>query len=88
MYDKVGTTGFVIADPASIIYEGFEKMKLNIKKLKIINNSTKPQRVHILPPTSSFFRIHFNKKGNLAPGVSEEVSVHFSPNEYKYSTEC
>lgn len=83
MFDKVGSTGFVKAEPEAVYYEGFEKMKLNIKKLKIINNSTKPQRVHILPPTTAFFKIHFNKKGSLAPGIAEEVSIHFFPNDYK-----
>ncbi len=71
------------AEPEAVYYAGFEKMKLNIKKLKIINNSTKSQRIHILPPTSPFFKIHCNKKGSLAPGIAEEVSIHFYPNEYK-----
>ena len=77
-------TGFIIADPGCIMYEGYETMKLNIKKLKIINNSTKAQRVNILPPSSPFFRVHFNKKGSLAPGIPEEVAVHFAPNEYRF----
>jgi hypothetical protein len=80
----VEKTGFIIADPGCIMYEGYETMKLNIKKLKIINNSTKAQRVNILPPSSPFFRVHFNKKGSLAPGIPEEVAVHFAPNEYRF----
>jgi hypothetical protein len=82
-YTVIGNTGYVIADPDTLVYEGFETMKLNIKKLRIINNSTKGQRVHILPPASPFFRVHFNKKGHLAPGMPEEIAVHFSPNDYR-----
>lgn len=83
MYDRVGTNEYVIVEPKVVMFEGFETMKLNLKKLKIINNSTKMQRVHILPPGSPFFRIHYSKKGSLAPGIAEEIAIHFCPNEYK-----
>ena len=83
-FDKIGTNDFIITSPSIIKFEGFETMKLNIKTLKIINNSTKIQRVHILPPGSAFFRLNFKKKGNIAPGMSELISVHFTPSEYKY----
>jgi hypothetical protein len=72
-------------EPELIKFSGYETMKLNIKKFKIINNSSKVQRVHILPPQSPFFNITFSKKGKIAPGLSEDVSVHFTPNEYRYT---
>lgn len=32
---------FITVEPDVVKFEGFETMKLNIKKLKILNNSTK-----------------------------------------------
>lgn len=65
-------------------FEGFETLKLNLRKVRILNNSTRQQRVHIIPPGTPFFNINVKKRGNLAPGMSEEVTIHFTPNEYRY----
>ena len=74
---------FITVEPDVVKFEGFETMKLNIKKIKILNNSTKMQRINILPPGSPFFKLVYSKKGALAPGIAEEIAVHFSPSEYK-----
>jgi hypothetical protein len=66
-------------------FSGFELGKLNITKVKIINTASKPQRVHILPPTTPYFSIKFDKKGQLVPGMSEDVYIHFTPSDHKYS---
>lgn len=83
-YNMVGTNDFVTVEPEMLFFKGFEKMKLNIRKFKVMNNSSKSQRVHILPPMTPYFRINYKKKGLLAPGMSESVAVHFLPHEYKY----
>ena len=55
---------------------------MNILKVRIINSSQKPQRIHVLPPTSPYFQIKYDKRGTLASGMYEEVYVHFRPTEY------
>lgn len=69
-------------EPNLVKYSGFEIGKMNISKVKIINTTQKPQRVHILPPSSPYFQIRYDKKGTLAPGMHEEVFIHFRPSEY------
>lgn len=83
-FDLIGTNGYIEVDPFVVKFSGFEVGKVNIAKTRIINCSSKSQRVHILPPSTPFFSIKFDKKGQLAPGMSEDIFVHFTPNDYKY----
>ena len=55
-------------------------------KLRLINNSPAPQRLHILPPQTSFFKIKYQKKGMIPTGVAEDIYIQFTPavDEYKY----
>ena len=83
-YDLIGTNGYIEIDPAVVKFSGYEVGKVNITKVRIINCSSKSQRVHILPPSTPYFSIKFDKKGQLAPGMSEDVFIHFTPNDYKW----
>ena len=66
-------------------FAGYELRKTHTLKVKLINNSPAPQRLHILPPTTSFFKIKYHKKGMVPPGISEDIFVQFTPgSEYKY----
>lgn len=49
-YDSVGTNGFFTALPSIVKFAGFETNKTHTMKLRILNNSPAPQRLHILPP--------------------------------------
>lgn len=40
--------------------------------------------MHILPPSTPYFSIKYDKKGQLGPGMSEDVFVQFIPNDYKF----
>lgn len=82
-FENIGTNGFIEIEPKVLKFAGFEVGKLNILKVKVINASTRSQRVHILPPTSPFFSIKFDKKGLIAAGNSEDIYVQFKPIEYK-----
>lgn len=38
-----------------------------------------------MPPSTPYFKIKYNKKGMVPPGISEDIYVQFTPNdEYKY----
>ena len=53
--------------------------------MKLINNSPAPQRLHILPPATPFFKIKYNKKGMVPSGIAEDIYVQFTPaSEYRY----
>ena len=55
-------------------------------KLRLINNSPAPQRLHILPPQTKYFKIRYQKKGMIPTGVAEDIYIQFTPtlDEYKY----
>lgn len=66
-------------------FAGFETMKTHTLKVRLINNSPAPQRLHILPPSTPFFKIKYSKKGMVPSGIAEDIYVQFTPNdEYKY----
>mmetsp|Transcript_19689 Transcript_19689/g.14428 ORF Transcript_19689/g.14428 Transcript_19689/m.14428 type:complete len:158 (+) Transcript_19689:182-655(+) len=67
------------------MFPGFEVRKTHTQKVRLINNSPAPQRLHILPTQTPFFQIKYNKKGMVPAGISEDIYVQFTPNDdYKY----
>ena len=81
-YSKISPGKFLAIEPNLIKFSGFEVGKMNILKVRIINTSQKPQRIHILPPITPYFQIRYDKKGTLASGMYEEVYIHFRPVDY------
>jgi len=55
-----------------------------VQKIRLINTSDRAHRVHILPPSTKVFSIKMKKKGNLAPGMHQNIFIHFKPKEHKY----
>lgn len=84
-FDAVGSNGLFGACPSMVKFAGYELRKTHTLKVKLINYSPAPQRIHILPPATPFFKIKYNKKGMIPSGISEDIYVQFTPNdEYKY----
>ena len=52
--------------------------------ISITNRSRRSLRFQIYPPTSNEFTTHYDKIGNLAPGMSQLISIKFMASEYKY----
>jgi hypothetical protein len=52
--------------------------------IKIINRAPIPQRIAILPPEDPSFAIKTNKKGSIASGMAETITVIFKSSEFKY----
>ena len=85
-YAKIGGAGAVRAEPAALHFAGIEIGAGGslVQKLRLINSSGHPIRMHVLPPSTPFFTISFEKKGRLMPGLAEEIMVRFAPNEVRY----
>ena len=49
-FDAVGSNGLFGASPSIVKFAGFELRKTHVLKVKLINNSPAPQRLHFLPP--------------------------------------
>ena len=41
-YDKVGSNASMVVEPAIVKFAGFEILKLNVMKVKVINKSPHP----------------------------------------------
>ena len=76
------------ADPQVLKFGGFELNKINTKRVLIRNTSGMPRRIYVLPSTTKAFNFICTKKGNIAPGMSEEIFVQFTPDAYKYHYDC
>lgn len=71
-----------------MVFAGYEVKKSQNLKLTIKNVSSGPQRLSILPTSTAFFKAHYNKKGQLAPGMSEVLIISFTPPEWRYYYDC
>jgi hypothetical protein len=49
----------------------------------VINRAPVSQRISILPPEEPGFSIKTNKKGSIASGMFETITVVFRSNEHK-----
>jgi hypothetical protein len=74
-FDAVGSNGLFGASPSIVRFAGFELRKTHTLKVKLINNSPAPQRLHILPPSTPYFKIKYHKKGMIPSGISEDIYV-------------
>ena len=75
VFDTVGSNGIFGASPSVVKFAGFEIGKTHTLKVRMINNSPAPQRLHILPPSTNAFKIRYNKKGMIPSGVAEDIYV-------------
>ena len=85
-YAKIGGAGALRAEPATVHFAGIEGgIDGSLQQtLRLINTAGHPMRMHVLPPSTSFFSISFEKRGLLMPGLAEEITVRFTPNEVRY----
>ena len=83
-FEKTTGNAFISIDPPEIKYAGYELDKSYTATVRIINRAPIPQRMTIIPPESSAFAIKTNKKGSIAAGMSETITVLFRSNEFTY----
>ena len=85
----VGQNGVFASSPPVVKFAGFELLKTHTIKVRLINLSPAPQRLHILPPMTQLFKIKYRKKGMIPSGAEEEIYVQFTPTEqYNYHYDC
>lgn len=74
----------ILVEPLVVKFAGFEARKLNVFRVRLTNVTAKPLRVQIFSPHTQFFAVKYDKKPQILSGATEELYVHFTPNEYKY----
>jgi len=67
-YELVGSNSVFLVQPTSVKFAGFEANKTHTLKVNVLNVSPAPQRLHVLPAQTDFFKIKFNKKGMIPTG--------------------
>lgn len=80
----VGWSSNFSASPTIIHFGGLNAGVEHAQILSIINRNSKSQRFLIIPPSTSVYRLEYEKLGHIAPGMSQKVTVYFKPAEYKY----
>lgn len=63
--------------PGEVSFAGYEVGRKHCFRFNVVNVSEQRQRVHIHPPRTKEFKITYDKKGVLAPGMSETIIVYF-----------
>ncbi|KAK3249974.1 hypothetical protein CYMTET_40624 [Cymbomonas tetramitiformis] len=87
-YIKTGHNHLFRITPSIVHFGGYEVGNVHRQTLHICNVSNRSTRLHIIPPNTPFFKIFFDKKGLVAPGMSEEIRLEFCPTEWRYFYDC
>ena len=83
IYAKIGDNASLAPQPSVVHFGGYEVFRVHRQKITVVNKSTVSRRLHIIHPTTPFFRLKCDRKGILAPGMAEEISIEFEPNEWR-----
>jgi hypothetical protein len=84
VYETVGDTGTIAADPPMLHFSGFEPGQTITKAVRLITTSSRPQRYHIHAPSTPFFSTRCEKRGSVSAGIAETVMVSFKPADLRY----
>jgi len=84
VFEQLQRNDVVEARPSVLHFGGFQIHKQHTHRLRIINTAPTSLRVTIIGPSTPYFKINYDKKGLLAPGMGEEITVIFEPHEWRY----
>lgn len=83
-FEQLQRNDIIETRPHILHFGGFQIHKVHTQVLHIVNISGSSIRVSIIGPSTQWFKIDFDKKGLLAPGMSEDITVMFEPHEWRY----
>lgn len=84
VFSKLQRNKFFEIQPSVVYYGGFLLDHVHEQVVHVVNISSVTKRLHVLPCDTPFFKVHLKKKGKVAPGMSEELVIQFTPNEWRY----
>ena len=87
-YAKIGSNKQVESNPSIVHFGGYSLHQVQKQKVCIINISNVSQRMHIIGPSTPQFKIKYSKKGLIAPGMSEDVTILFEATAFRYHYDC
>eukprot|EP00747_Dinoflagellata_sp_TGD_P163696 gnl/TRDRNA2_/TRDRNA2_182659_c0_seq1.p1 gnl/TRDRNA2_/TRDRNA2_182659_c0~~gnl/TRDRNA2_/TRDRNA2_182659_c0_seq1.p1 ORF type:complete len:862 (-),score=186.92 gnl/TRDRNA2_/TRDRNA2_182659_c0_seq1:211-2757(-) len=83
-FEQLHRNDLIETRPQILHFGGFQIHKEHSHVLRVVNIGASSLRLMIIGPTTPWFRISYDKKGLLAPGMSEEITVTFAPHEWRY----
>jgi len=83
-FEQLHRNEVVETRPHTLHFGGFEIHKEHSQVLRVLNISKTSLRIAIMGPSTPWFQMSFDKKGLLAPGMSEDITVSFTPHEWRY----
>mmetsp|Transcript_88614 Transcript_88614/g.228542 ORF Transcript_88614/g.228542 Transcript_88614/m.228542 type:complete len:864 (-) Transcript_88614:82-2673(-) len=83
-FEQLQRNDIIETRPHILHFGGFQIHKEHSHVLRILNISPSSLRVSIIGPQTQWFKISFDKKGLLAPGMAEDITVTFTPHEWRY----
>jgi hypothetical protein len=87
VYVKVGRNDVFAPEPSVIHFRGFTPGQVHSASIRVVNVTDVSQRLDILQPDTPHFKLRLNPKGKrglVAPGMAEVVTVEFRPVAYDY----
>jgi len=88
VYAKIGGNDSLLPSPAVVHFGGYSLNEVHVQKISVLNTSSVSQRLHVVNTTTPFFRVKYEKKGRVAPGMSEDLYIEFKPNAWRYYYDC
>merc|ERR1711865_491932 len=73
-----------VAKPSVVHFGGFELHRPHRQMFRIMNSSLRTQRFTIHESTTKYFKARMSKLGAVAPGMWEEMTIEFTPDEHRY----
>jgi hypothetical protein len=81
---SIGESQIIVSSPQIVHFGQIVADKEYVQTIHIINKSSKSQRFSIAPPSTKFYKFEYIKCGSIAPGMSQKVTIKFTPKECKY----
>ena len=88
IFNKLAQNEIVKIDPSVVFFSGFKPGRPKKKLLRICNVSTEKQNIHVIPPATKYFQIHYSKPARFVPGYMLDVAVKFVADEWRYYHDC
>jgi len=82
--ESLGKSDLFSLTPAIVHFGGLVVGELHEQVVSVVNVSQTSQRLSIYPATSGDFFADYEKRGSLAPGMSQKIVIRFRPKEYRY----
>uniref|UniRef100_H2Z575 Abnormal spindle-like microcephaly-associated protein ASH domain-containing protein n=1 Tax=Ciona savignyi TaxID=51511 RepID=H2Z575_CIOSA len=88
IFNKLSQNSVTKVQPDVVHFAGYKLNKTQKTSIKICNASPQRQNLHIIPPATKYFSIHYTKPDRLVPGFTIEVVISFTPDEWRYYYDC